>query len=151
VARRKRAAREARVALSISSLAKTRAWRPAQGPNEARERGEDARSSGRAADPIAYQADSIGSDANYSAGEADRSARPSLRPACPAHCPARQAPVRAFTAEARARDAGARPTLAIWKARGAVPGRKTDVSDSQWLSELVMDGLVSPMSVRRAD
>src|SRR5262249_958779 len=114
VARKNRAALEARVAPSISSLAKTRAWRPAQRANEAWVRGEDAQRSDREADPIAYQADIIGSDAKRSAGEADRSARLSFRQACPAHCPAGQAPVRAFTAEARARDAEARPELAVW-------------------------------------
>lgn len=40
------------------------------------------------------------------------------------------------------------PLLVIWLVNPAdvkkVPGRKTDVNDSQWLSKLVMHGLVSP-------
>jgi transposase len=40
------------------------------------------------------------------------------------------------------------PTRVIWLVNPAevkkVPGRKTDVTDSQWLSKLVMHGLVSP-------
>src|SRR5262249_2165627 len=43
----------------------------------------------------------------------------------------------------------------VWRATPAevkkVPGRKTDVTDSQWLSKLVMYGLVSPSFVPPAE
>jgi len=47
------------------------------------------------------------------------------------------------------------PQRVVWLVNPAevkqVPGRKTDVNDSQWLSKLVMHGLVSPSFVPPVD
>lgn len=47
------------------------------------------------------------------------------------------------------------PKIVVWLVNPAevkqVPGRKTDVSDSQWLSKLVMHGLVSPSFLPSAE